>query len=171
LDAGLDCIEHGGPFSDEQIERMLKMGTFVVPTLSPGFNQAERGLELGMTLEQVNMRRERLKNPVNAILTGKAGRAGVPLALGTDAGSPAVPHNDIVDEFRHLLTVGVVDSVKDILLMGTRNSARLNGQLATLGTLEAGKLADVVVVNGNPLQDYRDIARVEQVYVDGKRLI
>jgi imidazolonepropionase-like amidohydrolase len=95
LDAGYDCIEHGAAFSDEQVERMLEAGTFVVTTLSPGFLQAEHGLKYGMTPEQVQARRERLKNPVRAILTGNAGRAGVKLAFGTDAGSPAVPHNNI----------------------------------------------------------------------------
>ncbi len=82
LNAGFDCIEHGGPFSDEQIERMLEAGTIVVTTLSPGFLQAEHGLKYGMTPEKVAARRERLKNPVSAIRTGEAGRAGVrwPLA-------------------------------------------------------------------------------------------
>jgi imidazolonepropionase-like amidohydrolase len=171
LDAGYDCIEHGAAFSDEQVERMLEAGTFVVTTLSPGFLQAEHGLKYGMTPEQVQARRERLKNPVNAILTGNAGRAGVKLAFGTDAGSPAVPHNNIADEFRLLLEVGVVDSVKDILLMATRNSAELNDVADTLGTLEAGKLADVVVINGDPMKNVKDIRNVEQVYIDGQRLL
>lgn len=171
LAAGYDCIEHGAAFSDEQVERMLKAGTFVVTTLSPGFLQAEHGLKYGMTQEQVQARRKRLENPVNAILTGKAGRAGVPLALGTDAGSPAVPHNNIADEFRLLLEVGVVDSVKDILLMATRNSAELNDVADTLGTLEVGKLADVVVINGDPTKNVKDIRNVEQVYIDGQQLL
>ena len=171
LNAGYDCIEHGGPFSDEQIERMLEAGTMVVTTLSPGFLQAEHGLKYGMTPENVAARRERLKNPVNAILTGKAGRAGVKLAFGTDAGSPAVPHNNIADEFRLLVEVGVVDSVKDVLLMATRNSAELNGVADTLGTLEPGKLADVILINGNPLENVHDIRNVEQVFIDGQRLL
>lgn len=171
LEAGLDCIEHGGPFSDEQIERVKEAGMYVVPTLSPGFLQAEHGMKYGMTQEEVNRRRERLKDPVNARLTGKAGRAGVPLAFGTDAGSPAVPHNDIVDECKLLLKVGVVDSPMDVLLMLTRNSAQLHGVIDTLGTLEAGKLADVVVIDGNPLEEMGDIANVEQVYLDGERVI
>jgi imidazolonepropionase-like amidohydrolase len=171
LDAGYDCIEHGGPFTEEHIARMLEAGTYVVPTLSPGFLQAEHGLKFGMTQAMVEARRERLKNPVGAIRTGAAGRAGVPLALGTDAGSPAVPHNNIADEFRLLLEVGVVDSVKDILLMATRNSAELNDVADTLGTLEAGKLADVVVINGDPMKNVKDIRNVEQVYIDGQRLL
>ena len=171
LDAGFDSIEHGAAFSDEQIERMLKAGTFVVTTLSPVYLQAEHGLELGMTPEQVAARRERLKNPVNAIRTGEAGRAGVKLAFGTDAGSPAVPHNNIADEFRLLLRVGVVDSVKDILLMATRNSAELNGVADTLGTLEPGKLADVVVINGNPLDDLDALENVQMTFKAGSRMV
>jgi imidazolonepropionase-like amidohydrolase len=171
LDAGFDCIEHGGAFSDEQIERMVEAGTFVVPTLSPGFLQAERGLDYGMSLAQVQARRERIKNPIRAVRTGEAGRAGVTLAFGTDAGSPAVPHHNIADEFKLLLRVGLVDSVKDILIMATRNSAELNGVADILGTLEVGKLADVVVIDGNPIENVDDIAAVEQVFVGGERLI
>jgi imidazolonepropionase-like amidohydrolase len=65
----------------------------------------------------------------------------------------------------------VVDSVKDILLMATRNSAELNDVADTLGTLEAGKLADVVVINGDPMKNVKDIRNVEQVYIDGQRLL
>jgi imidazolonepropionase-like amidohydrolase len=171
LDAGFDCIEHGGAFSDEQIERMVKAGTFVVPTLSPGFLQAERGMDYGMSLAQVQARRERIKNPIRAVRTGEAGRAGVTLAFGTDAGSPAVPHHNIADEFKLLLRVGVVDSVKDILIMATQNSAELNGVADSLGTLEVGKLADLVVIDGNPIENVDDIANVEQVFLGGEHLI
>jgi len=173
LNAGYDCIEHGAAFNEEQIERMLEAGTFVVTTLSPGYLQAKHGLELGLgwTEEQVQARRERLKNPERALLTGKAGRAGVPLAFGTDAGSPAVPHNNIADEFKYLVEVGVVDSVKDVLLMATRNSAQLNGVEDSLGTLEVGKLADLVVIDGDPTENVDDIRNVEQVYLDGQRVI
>jgi imidazolonepropionase-like amidohydrolase len=124
-----------------------------------------------MSLAQVQARRERVKNPIRAVRTGEAGRAGVKLAFGTDAGSPAVPHHNIADEFKLLLRVGVVDSVRDILLMATRNSAELNGVADTLGTLEVGKLADVVVIDGNPIENVDDIANVEMVFVDGQRLI
>jgi imidazolonepropionase-like amidohydrolase len=171
LHAGYDCIEHGGPFTEEQIERMIEAGTFVVTTLSPGYLQAENGLELGWTEEQVENRRERLKNPVRAIRTGEAGRAGVTVAFGTDAGSLAVPYNNIADEFKYLLAVGVVDTVKDVLLMATRNSAQLNGVEDTLGTLEVGKLADVIVIDGSPMEDVADIREVEQVYLGGERVI
>jgi imidazolonepropionase-like amidohydrolase len=171
LDAGFDCIEHGADFSDEQIERMLENDVFVVTTLSPGYLQAEHGMKYGMTEAQVMARRERLKNPTRALRTGEAGRAGVTLAFGTDAGSPAVPHNNIADEFRLLLEVGVVDSMKDALLMATRNSAELNDVLDTLGTLEPGKLADVVVIDGDPMADPMDMANVERVYLGGERMV
>jgi imidazolonepropionase-like amidohydrolase len=171
LDAGFDCIEHGANFSDEQIERMLENDVFVVTTLSPGYLQAEHGMEYGMTEAQVMARRERLKTPTRALRTGEAGRAGVTLAFGTDAGSPAVPHNNIADEFRLLVEVGVVDSMKDALLMATRNSAELNNVLDTLGTLEAGKLADVVVIDGDPMAEPMDIANVERVYIGGERMV
>jgi imidazolonepropionase-like amidohydrolase len=55
--------------------------------------------------------------------------------------------------------------------MATRNSAELNNVADTLGTLEAGKLADVVVINGDPLKNVKDIRNVEQVYIDGQRLL
>ncbi len=65
----------------------------------------------------------------------------------------------------------MVDSVKDILLMATRNSAELNGVADTLGTLEAGKLADVILIDGNPLENVDDIRNVEQVFMGGQRLL
>lgn len=170
LEAGFDCIEHGGPFTEQQIERMVEDGVFVVPTLSTGYVEPDPGLLSGMSPEEIRARRERLRDPVVPQSLRKARRAGVPLCLGNDAGG-AVPFSNVVDEIRLLVELGVVEESADALLVATHNGARLNGVSETLGTLEVGKLADVVVVDGDPLTNIRDVANIDQVFLDGRRVV
>ena len=169
--AGLDSIEHGGVAEDEVIETIVQRGMIVVPTLSPNVLQTERGPALGMPPEVVEARKRRFeKSPPGNGLT-KMRRAGVKFAFGTDAGSPCVPHDEILGEIRALLALQIVTGPLDILRMLTIHSAELRGDADRLGTVEAGKLADLVILDGDPLTDIEAIGRVRHVFLGGEHLV
>lgn len=171
VDAGFDSVEHGGPADDDVLATMAERGIMVVPTLSPGVLQTERGPARGMPEEVAAARRARMaQNPPGAALQ-KMRQAGIMFAFGTDAGSPCVPHQEIMGEMQALLKYGVVETPLDIIQMLTVNSAILRGDAADLGTLEQGKLADLVVISGDPLHDITALGNVVHVFVGGEQLV
>jgi imidazolonepropionase-like amidohydrolase len=170
VDAGFDSIEHGGPADDDVLEEIVRRGIFVVPTLSPSFLQTERGPAAGMPEHVVEARKKRFAaNPPGAGPRRMA-EAGVKMAFGTDAGSPCVPHDEILAEMQKLLEVGIAKRPLDVIQMLTVNSAELLRERENFGTVEPGKYADLLLVAGNPIQNIDDIANVQQVYLGGKRV-
>src|SRR5262249_19399892 len=97
--------------------------------------------------------------------------AGIKFAFGTDAGSPCVPHDEIMGEMQALLKYGVVRTPFEVIQMLTLNSAELRGDADRLGTLEPGKRADLGGVGGDPLADVSALGRVRHVFVDGEHLV
>jgi len=171
VDAGFDSVEHGGPADDDVLAMMAERGIVVVPTLSPGVLQTERGPERGMPEAMAAARRDRMAaNPPGAALK-KMRQAGIMFAFGTDAGSPCVPHQEIMGEMQALLKYDVVESPLDVIQMLTLNSAILRGDEADLGTIEQGKLADLVVISGDLLNDIAALGNVAHVFVGGEQLV
>jgi imidazolonepropionase-like amidohydrolase len=97
---------------------------------------------------------------------GRAHRAGVRLALGTDAGSWLNPHADITTELRLRVRAGATPL--EALTMATAWSAECLGIADQVGTLEPGKLADIVVLDGDPLEDLAALERVHGVWKQGR---
>jgi imidazolonepropionase-like amidohydrolase len=170
VDAGFDCIEHGGPADDDVLEEIVRKGVFVVPTLSPMFLQTERGPAAGMPEHIVEARKKRFAANPPGEGPRRMAEAGVKMAFGTDAGSPCVPHDEILAEMQKLIEVGVAKRPLDVIQMLTVNSAELLGESANFGTVETGKYADLVLVEGNPAQNIDDIANVQHVFLGGKRV-
>jgi imidazolonepropionase-like amidohydrolase len=168
VEAGVDCVEHGGSMSDDTIKMILDRGTWVVTTFSPLVLQAERGLDWGMPEHEVERRRRQAAEPERFAGNRAAAKAGVPIAFGTDAGSPVVPHNEIVTELKFMVQVGVCDDNRAALRSITIRAAELLGLAGELGTLEEGKTADVVVVDGDPVADLEALRNIERVYVRGE---
>ncbi|MBI4278859.1 MAG: amidohydrolase family protein [Armatimonadetes bacterium] len=171
LEAGFDCLEHGGDYDDQVIGLMVERGVRLVPTVSPLQLQARRGLEWGMEPEAVERRRRTLANPVRLRGVARAKKAGVKLAFGTDSGSPVVPHNEIAAEVAGLLEFGVFETPAEALQAASRDSAQLMGLEKDLGTLEAGKIADVVVIDGDPFASVDDLRKVDMVFVAGRLVV
>ena len=90
--------------------------------------------------------------------------------FGTDAGSPAVRHGMVVPEMKFMITVGVAPDNHAAIMSATREAAIMNRLDDRIGTVEAGKEADVIVVDGNPLDDLRDLERVRMTFVRGSCL-
>lgn len=146
---GVDSVEHGYAIDDEGIELMLEKGTFLVPTLSAALRVPDPNLVPPYLFEKKvrwsQIARERV---------AKALQAGVNVALGTDAG--VGPHGRNLLELTHMVDLGM--SAGDAIVAGTRNSARLLGLENDLGTLEEGKIADLVAVSSDPLADISVLA-------------
>ncbi|WP_433698196.1 amidohydrolase family protein [Nocardiopsis sp. CA-288880] len=161
---GAASIEHGYLVDDEGIDLMLERGTFLVPTLST-FDFEDR-VHL-MTRKAVETKRALAERTFERIT--EAVRRGVRVAMGTDAGISE--HGRNLNELRHLVSVGM--SPMDAIVAGTRNAAELLGTADRVGTVEAGKLADLVVCDGDPLADVAllgDPGRVVMV-VQGGRVV
>ncbi|RKS10458.1 imidazolonepropionase-like amidohydrolase [Nocardiopsis sp. Huas11] len=141
---GATSIEHGYLVDDEGIDLMLERGTFLVPTLST-FDFEDR-VHL-MTPKAVETKRALADRTFERV--SEAVRRGVRVALGTDAGIS--PHGANLAELRHLVGVGL--SPMAAIVAGTRDAAELLGAAGALGTVEAGKTADLVVCDGDPLSD------------------
>ena len=148
--AGVDSIEHGFPLDEEAADMMAERGTYLCPTLSvtPAAAQAtEEGLWTYPGSEEQIKRMEGYAR--NTIALAK--QAGVKIALGTDAAMPLVFHGDNAHEFELMVEYGLTPM--EAIVTGTRNAADNIGLLDDLGTIEARKFADLVAVNGNPLDD------------------
>lgn len=168
VEAGVDCVEHGGSMSDDTVKMMLDRGTWIVTTFSPLVLQAERGLEWGLPLHEVERRKKQIGEPERFEGNKAAAEAGIPIAFGTDAGSPIVPHNEIVPELKFMIQIGVCSDAWAALRSITIRGAELLGIDDQLGTLEAGKTADVVVIGGDPIEDLEHVRDVQRVYVRGR---
>jgi imidazolonepropionase-like amidohydrolase len=169
--AGIDGIEHGGDYTPDVEDLIVERGVWVTPTFSPLTLQARHGLNWGMRSEDVERRRATLANPVRLLGVARLAKKGAKLAFGTDAGSPVVPHDDVVSEVEALLEFGVFENVQQVLTTATKRSAEMLGVGERLGTIAAGYLADIVLVDGNPFEDLQALRRVERVYVGGQLVV
>ncbi|HEX6038946.1 metal-dependent hydrolase family protein [Longimicrobium sp.] len=160
--AGVTSIEHGSFLDEEGARMMAQRGTFLVPTLSAGetvVNAAESGRLTGLRAEKARQAGAAMRNA-----TRIAQRAGVPIALGTDAGVGA--HGTNGHEFTLMVEWGGMSPMQSIQA-GTANAARLLGWENRVGTLRPGLLADVVAVPGDPTQNIRTMETAVFVMKNG----
>ncbi len=169
LQAGVDTIEHGVYLDEEGIELFLKRGASLVPTLLIRSEHAVAPHRRSGSAPEKIAKFEELARAGAASLF-PAYKAGVRIALGTDTGRTLREHFGR-NGFELELMVGVGMTPMDALLAGTRNAARALGQGDKLGTLQPGRIADLLLVDGNPLEDIRvltDPASVHLVIKDGR---
>jgi imidazolonepropionase-like amidohydrolase len=158
LAAGVHAIEHGYFIDDEpSLIEMRTRHVFLVPTLVAYATVLETGPE-GQTAPAEALAKTRYAIDAHRQSFIGALAAGVPMAMGSDAGTEFNPHGRNAREFSHLVHNGMPPM--GAILAATRDAARLLGLDGALGTLEPGKLADVVAVPGDPLADIRMLERV-----------
>ena len=160
--AGIDSIEHGSFLDEEALKLMVQKGTYFVPTLMALSFIRER-LNAGVRYDPRQEKKARAAIGSAEETVSKAIRMGVRIAFGTDAG--VFPHGRNNEEFRLLVERGMrpIDALK----AATSVDAELLGLTGTLGVLEAGYLADIVAVPGDPLADIRQTGRVFFVMKEG----
>jgi len=173
VEFGIDVVEHAGSMSDETIQLMLDRKVPIVTTFSAVVMQANAEVARKYNIPEwkIEERQKAMADPSRYNDIVKAAKAGVPIAFGTDAGSPVVQHNVIVPEMKFMIKLGVVEGNYGAIHSATDVAARLNKLDSKLGTLEAGKLADVIVVKGNPLEDLIALESVVMTFKEGKRLV
>ncbi len=160
--AGVQTIEHGTYLDDEAMELMKRNGTWLVPTLSAGRFVADKAKVDGYFPEIVRVKAATI-GPLMQGMFQRAYKAGVKIAFGTDQG--VAPHGDNAKEFVFMVEAGMppLEAIRSATLHG----AQVMGLDKDIGTLEAGKLADVVAVPGDPSRDIGAMTRVAFVMKDG----
>jgi imidazolonepropionase-like amidohydrolase len=147
IEAGVDSIEHGSFLTEDTLRLMKAKGVYLVPTRMTVLWV----LKEADTYPPKIAAKARAAAAAHGDMMKAALRIGVPIALGTDAG--VYPHGLNAQEFGDMTDLGMSPSAA--LLAGTRSAAKLLGVDADVGTLEAGKVADIVAVSGNVLTNIR----------------
>jgi imidazolonepropionase-like amidohydrolase len=160
--AGIDSIEHGSFMDDEALDMMKQRGTYYVPTLMAIQGLKEQIAKAANIPPTIREKAERAMN--GAPQTFKRALAnGVKIGMGTDAA--VYPHGRNTEEFHQMVDLGMKPI--DALKAGTSADADLLGLSDKIGTLEAGKLADIVAVPGDPVENIRQTEHVFFVMKDG----
>lgn len=170
---GVDCVEHGGSMSDETIQLLLDKQIPIVTTFAPLVMQADETVARQFNIPEwkIEERKKAIANPARYQGLQNAAKAGVPIAFGTDAGSPAVGHEVVAPELKFMVQLGLKKDNYDALRCATIVPARISRMADKIGTLEAGKLADVIVIDGNPLETLDALERVVMTFIGGKKMI
>jgi imidazolonepropionase-like amidohydrolase len=161
--AGVDTIEHGTMLDDGLIALMKQRGTWYVPTLSAATFATEMADKPGAYPEIIRPKALALAPKAQQALA-RAYRGGVKIAFGSDSG-PA-PHGGNAREFELMAAAGM--PAMSVLQAATVRAAEALGQESAIGSLEAGKLADVVAVPGDPVADIARMRQVSFVMKDGR---
>ena len=160
--AGVRSIEHGTFMDDETISLMKKMGTYYVPTILAGRYVAEKSQIDGFFPEVVRPKAAAVGPQIQGTFE-KAYKAGVTIAFGTDCG--VSPHGSNAMEFVYMVESGMPEM--EAIQSATTVAARLLGAESELGSINEGKLADIVAVDGNPLEDISLLTDIGFVMKDG----
>lgn len=163
--AGVRSIEHGTFLDDEAIELMLERGTWLVPTLTAGDTTDELANDPKIP-EPVRAKLRELGRPELDAFR-RAAEAGVKVAMGTDC--PVAPHGTNLRELQLMAEHGFTPT--QALVAATSSAAELMGLERELGTIEPGKRADLVLVDGDPFDFATLKDRISQVWKDGARLV
>jgi imidazolonepropionase-like amidohydrolase len=159
---GVDSIEHGTYMDDQDMKLMKEHGTWYVPTIIAGDFVAQKAAIPGYYPPQVAAKAAAI-GPLIINTAGRAYKAGVKIAFGTDAG--VYPHGDNAHEFELMVKAGMPPLFA--IQAATTHAAQLLKHDKDLGSLGAGKFADVVAVDGNPLENISLLKQVSFVMKEG----
>jgi len=160
--AGVDSIEHGSYINDEDIQLMKEHGTYLVPTVYLQDWMAQHMESLGLTPNMIE--KAKIVLPIAAKNESHAFRSGVKIALGTDAA--VYPHGLNAHEFGKMVEMGLTPLQS--IQAGTVNAADLLGWSDRVGTIEPGRFADLVAVDGDPLANAQVLENVRFVMKGGE---
>jgi imidazolonepropionase-like amidohydrolase len=160
--AGVNSIEHGTFMDDEGIQLMKQYGTWLVPTIIAGKSTADSAKIPGYYSDIVTPKALATGPQIQATFA-KAYKAGVKIAFGTDAG--VFPHGKNWMEFSYMIEAGM--PAMEAIKAATIGAAELLGEKNKLGSIETGKLADIIAVDGDPLKDASIFGKVVFVMKDG----
>jgi imidazolonepropionase-like amidohydrolase len=158
IEAGVDSIEHGNYIAEEDIKAMVAHGTFYVPTIYVGAYVAEGRAAAGapVWVKMLSIHEETFR---------RALKAGVKIAFGTDAGGFAWTVNP-AKEFSYMVKWGMTPA--QAFRSATVSAAELLGWSDQVGSIEAGKFADIIAMPGDPMADVSEFEKVDFVMKGGK---
>jgi len=160
--AGVASIEHGTLMDEEVIGLMKKKGTFLVPTITAGKSVTDSARIKDYYPEMVTPKALEIGPKIQASF-GRAYAAGVKIAFGTDAG--VYKHGLNGMEFQYMVEAGMPPI--ETIMAATISAAELLGELENIGSLEPGKLADIIAVDQDPLQHIETMQKVSFVMKGG----
>jgi imidazolonepropionase-like amidohydrolase len=159
--AGIDSIEHASLIDDEGIRLAKEHGTYLVMDIYNDDYILNEAPKWGLPTE--NLDKERMVGRLQRENFRKAVQAGVKMAFGTDAG--VYPHGDNARQFFYMVKFGMTPA--QVIRAATSSAADLIGRAQNVGTIEAGKYADIIAVNADPLADVRALEHVDFVMKGG----
>jgi len=166
--AGVHSIEHGVYLDDEAIELILEHGTFLVPTMIAPIAVLETGEEGGMADHAVRKARQVVEAQADSFR--RAHKARVKIAMGTDAG--VLPHGTNLRELGLMVDAGMTPM--EAIVATTRTAAECLEWQDQIGTVKAGKLADLVITKTDPLRDIRSLENTDNILLvikDGQIIV
>lgn len=161
--AGVDTIEHGFHLDAELFALAIERGTYLVPTLSAVHGIVSEGESGGIPSWIVD--KAKTEADRSTVMFAAAVEAGMNIAAGTDAGTPYNPHDGLVEEMVQMVSIGLTPA--RTLLSATRDGAVNAGLSQLTGTIEVGKAADLIVVDGDPVADITALRSIVLVAKDG----
>jgi imidazolonepropionase-like amidohydrolase len=161
--AGIDSIEHGFYLDDELLGLAVAQGTFLVPTMLAVDGIIRNGLARGIPAWVVDKAEREAQQQRESFAAAVS--SGMRIAAGTDAGTPFNAHGDFARELALMVEHGL--SAMQVLVAATSAAAENLGLAHDLGTLTVGKLADLILVDGDPVADITATGRVLLVVKDG----
>ena len=162
IKAGIDSIEHGFLIDDEALKLMRERGTYLVPTIYVAEYVVNEGAQHGVPEDRIAKGRALLEERNKRYK--KVFNSGVKIVFGTDTGP--FPFKDNAKEFSRLVEMGL--PTWRTIQAATTVAAEMLGLQSTIGTIEKGKAADIIAVQGNPLQDIKALEKVTFVMKDGQ---
>ena len=167
VEAGIDSIDHGDFIDEETVRLMAQKGTFLVPTMSTWDARERVGAQVGMASDQATANEDRKQNSRASFR--RALEAGVKIAVGTDAGGSVARHGFLAREVELMVDAGMTP--KQALESATRDGADLLGIQDQTGTIEVGKQADMLLIDGDPHSDPAALRNIWAVFLGGRRVL
>jgi len=161
--AGVDSVEHGTFMTNEIMDLMINRGTYYVPTISAGEFVAEKA-KIDNYFPEIIRPKAASVGPQIGDTFNKAYKRGVKIAFGTDAG--VQPHGTNWKEFVYMVKFGMPPM--ETIQSATISTAKMLDIDSTLGSIEVGKIADLIAVNGDPIQDIKVMEKISFVMKEGK---
>jgi imidazolonepropionase-like amidohydrolase len=161
--AGVNSVEHGTFMTNEVMDLMIKKGTYYVPTISAGEFVAEKA-KIDNYFPEIVRPKAASVGPQIGDTFNKAYKRGVKIAFGTDAGVQA--HGTNWKEFVYMVKFGM--PAIETIQSATISTAQMLGIDSTLGSIEVGKIADLIAVDGNPIQDINVMEKISFVMKEGR---
>ena len=166
VEAGIDSIDHGTYVDEETCQLMAEKGTYLVPTRSAMDARERLARQFGIPQEQRGDNLDRMENGKESLQ--RAIRVRVKIAAGTDAGGSPARHGFLAREIELLVEAGM--SPKAALESATKVASELMGIDDQAGTIEVGKQADLVLIDGDPYSDPGALRNVWAVFQGGRRV-